>query len=133
METDPAVMVNVALVKPALIVTEVGTVRLVLDDVSGIVVADCAGLPRLNVHVLEPGVCIVAGVQTRFGLLDAAVILSAAMRVMAPAVAVIVALPVALADAAAVKLADKAPMGTMTEAGTPTCALLLLSAMLTPP
>ena len=55
-DTALAVAVKVALVKPAPMVTEFGIVTVVLDDVNGTTVEDCAALPRLKVHVLEPGV-----------------------------------------------------------------------------
>jgi len=92
-----------------------------------------AGLPRLNVHVLLPGVCIVAGVQIRLAVPEADVILRAVERTTEPTVADMVALPEALAPADAVNAAEEAPPDITTEAGTVTCGLLLLSAAVTPP
>ncbi len=78
-------------------------------------------------HVLVPGVWIEAGEQMRLGPLDAAVTVSVAERTIAPMVAVMVALPDALAATAALKPADDAPAGIARDAGTLTCGLLLVS------
>lgn len=108
-DTAAAVAVKVALVKPALIVIEDGMVTRELEELSEIRVLDCAGLPRLKVHVLEPGVWILVGEQTRLGPVEDGVIVRVDVRVAAPAVAVMVALPEAVAATAAVKAADDAP------------------------
>lgn len=131
--TAVAAAVNVALVIPAPMVTDAGTVRLELVEVRPITWVDCAGLPRLNVQVLDPGVCMDAGVHTRVGVLDAAEMLSEVPRTTPAIVAVIVAVPDALAPAEAVKPADVAPAPKDTEPGTVTCGLLLLSVAVTPP
>ena len=55
-DTAPAVAVKVALLKPVPMVMLFGIVTVWLDDVKGIGVIDCATVPRLNVHTLEPGV-----------------------------------------------------------------------------
>jgi hypothetical protein len=57
---------------------------------------------------------------------------SVAERTIAPTVAVMVALPDALAAATALKPADDAPAGIATDAGTLTCGLLLVSDALAP-
>jgi len=132
-DTALAVAVNVALVKPVPIVIEFGIVTVALDDVNPIRVLVCAALPRLNVHVLEPGVWIDAGEQTRLGAPEAGAMVSVADRTMAPMAAVMVALPDALAATAALKPADDAPAGIVSEAGTVTCMLLLLSDTFVPP
>ena len=74
-----------------------------------------------------------AGEQTMLGTPDGGVMVSVAVRPIPPRVAVMVALPDALADAAALKPADDAPAAIDTEAGTLTCELLLLSDTFTPP
>ena len=132
-DTAPAVAVKVALLNPVPMVTALGIVTVGLDDVSAIAVVDCAALPRLNVHALEPGVWMVAGEQTRLGAEDAGDMVSVDVRTIPPKDAVIVALPDALAPADALKLAEEAPAATGIELGTLTCALLLLSETLTPP
>jgi len=132
-DTEAAVAVNVALLKPAPMVMEFGMVTLALVDISAISVFVCAGLLRVNVHVLEPGVWMVVGEHTRLAVLDAGLMVIVAVRVAEPAVAVMVALPVALALAAALKPADDCPAAIMTDAGTFTCGLLLLSDTVTPP
>ncbi len=63
---------------------------------------------------------------------DCALIVSVVVRVAAPSVAVMVALPEALAPAVALKLPEVWPAGIETEAGTVTCALLLVSDTVTP-
>ena len=63
---------------------------------------------------------MVDGEHTRLGALDACVMVSVADRTMAPTVAVMVALPEALAATAAVKPADEAPAGIARDAGTVT-------------
>lgn len=55
-DTAEAVAVKVALVKPVPMVIAFGIVTVALEDVNAITVLDCAALPRLNVHVLVPGV-----------------------------------------------------------------------------
>jgi hypothetical protein len=55
-DTAPAVAVKVALLKPVPIVMVFGIVTVGLDDVKAIAVVDCATVPKLNVHTLEPGV-----------------------------------------------------------------------------
>ena len=132
-DTAPAVAVKVALLKPVPMVTPFGIVTVGLDDVKAMVVVDCAALPRLKVHTLEPGVWMVAGEQTRLAAEDAAVMVSVDVRTVPPKEAVIVALPDALAPAEALKFADEAPAATGIELGTLTCALLLLSETLAPP
>ena len=97
-----------------------GIARLALVEVRDIDLLVCAGLPRLKVHVLLPGVCIVVGVQTRLAAPEEDVILRAAERTTEPTVADIVALPDALAPAEAVNAAEEAPPGISTEAGTVT-------------
>jgi len=131
-DTAPAVAVNVALLKPVPMVTLPGIVTVALEDVKAIVVVDCATLPKLKVQALEPGVWMVAGEQTRLGAAEGGAIVSVDVRTIPPRDAVIVALPVALAATAALKLADEAPAATGMELGTVTCALLLLSDTLTP-
>ena len=82
--------------------------------------------------MLVPGVCIVLGVQTRLEPPVAGEMVRVAERTTPPAVAVMVAVPDALAPATAVNPAEEAPDGTDTEVGTLTCALLLLNATVTP-
>jgi hypothetical protein len=125
--------VNVALVKPAPIVIDCGIVTLGLVEVRDIILVDCAGLPRLNVHVLEPGVCIVAGVHIRFAEPEEGAMTRPAERTAAPTVTEIVAMPEALAPAEAVNTPAVTPPGIKTEAGTVTCGLLLLSVAVVPP
>jgi hypothetical protein len=60
--------VNVALVIPVPIVTDGGTDRLVLVELREKVEFVAAGLPRLMVHVLLPGVWMLAGLQTKVAL-----------------------------------------------------------------
>jgi hypothetical protein len=110
-----------------------GTVKLGFVEVSDIDLLDVAGLPRLKVQVLVPGVCIVAGVQIKLAALEEGVILRFVERTTEPTVADIVALPKALAPAEAVNPAEEAPPGIATEAGTVTCGLLLLSVAITIP
>jgi hypothetical protein len=55
-EIDAALMVNVTLVIPVAIVTEVGMVRLAEDESSEIEVLAAAGLANVSVHVPVPGV-----------------------------------------------------------------------------
>ena len=114
-------------------VIDCGTVTPALVEVRDMGLLVGAGLPRLNVHVLLPGVCIVAGVQIRLAALDAVVILMAADRTAEPTMADMVTLPEALAPADTVNAAEEAPPDITTEAGTVTCGLLLLSAAVTPP
>jgi len=92
-----------------------------------------AGLPKLKVHVLLPGVCIVAGVQIRLAAPEADVIFRTADRTSDPTVADMVALPEALAPTEAVNTAEEAPPGIKTDAGTVTCGFVLLSVAVTPP
>jgi hypothetical protein len=126
------VAVNVALVMPAPMVTDCGIVRLGLVEVRDMELLVCAGLPRLRVQVLVPGVCIVAGVQIKLAALEEGVIVRAVERMTEPSVTEIVARPEALAPAEAVNTADEAPPATKTEAGTVTCPLLLLTVAVTP-
>ncbi len=114
-------------------VTDCGTVRPALVEVRDMDLLVDAGLPKLKVHVLLPGVCIVAGVQIRLAVLEAAVILRTAERTTEATVADMVALPEALAPAEAVNTAEEAPPAIRTEAGTVTCGLLLLKEAVTPP
>lgn len=132
-DTADAVAVKVTLVRPVPIVTELGIVTVALDDVNGIAVLDGAGLPKLSVQVLVPGVWIEVGEQARLAAPDAAVIVRLADRTMAPAVAVMVALPDALAATEALNPAEDDPAGIASEAGTVTCGLLLPSDTLRPP
>ncbi len=110
-----------------------GTVKLGFVEVSDIDRLDVAGLPRLKVQVLVPGVCIAAGVQIKLAALEEGVILRFVERTTEPTVADIVALPKALAPAEAVNPAEEAPPAIATEAGTVTCGLLLLSVAITIP
>jgi hypothetical protein len=110
-----------------------GTVTRALVDVRDIALLVDAGLPRLKVHVLPPGVCIVAGVQIRLAAAEADVMLRAAERTTEATVADMVALPEALAPTDAVKTAEEAPPDIKTDAGTVTCGLVLLSVTVTPP
>lgn len=55
-DTAPAVTVKVALLKPVPMVTAFGIVTVGLDAVNATAVVDCAAVPRLNVHTLDPGV-----------------------------------------------------------------------------
>ena len=55
-DTALAVTVKVPLVKPVPMVIAFGIVTAELDAVNATVVVDCAALPRLNVHRLDPGV-----------------------------------------------------------------------------
>ena len=131
-DTAAAVAVKVELVKPVPIVIEAGMVTLPLEEVRATTVFDCAGLPRLKVHVLEPGVWMVAGEQTRLAVL-AGVMVRDVERVADPTVAVMDALPEAFALAEALKVADDCPARIVAEAGTVTWALLLLRATVTLP
>ncbi len=63
---------------------------------------------------------------------DDALMVSVAVRVADPSVAVMVALPEALAPAVILKLPEVWPAGIETEAGTVTCALLLTSDTVAP-
>jgi hypothetical protein len=130
--TVAAVAVNVALVMPAPMVTDCGTVRLGLVEVRGMELVVCAGLPRLRVQVLAPGVCIVAGVQIKLATLEEVAIRRVAERMTEPSVTEMIALPEALAPAEAVNTAEEAPPAIKTEAGTVICALLLLTMAATP-
>ncbi len=130
--TAEAVTENVALVIPAPMVTACGTVRLGLLEVSDMDLLEVAGLPRLNVQVLDPGVWIEEGVQSRLAPEEAAVTFRVVERTTAPIVADIVELPDALAATDAVNPADEAPGGISIEEGTVTCGLLLLSVAVTP-
>lgn len=56
LDTPAALAVKVTLVRPAPIVIEFGTVTLALEDASAITVLDAAGLARVKVQLLEPGV-----------------------------------------------------------------------------
>jgi hypothetical protein len=56
LDTAAALAVKVTLVRPAPMVIEFGTVTAALEDVSAIKVFDSAGLPRLKVQLLDPGV-----------------------------------------------------------------------------
>ena len=132
-ETAAAVALNVTLVKPAPMVMKRGIETLALEELSGICALDCAGLPRFKVHVVAPGVWIVAGEQTRLGALVDGVILRIAERTSVPAVAPMVALPAAFPATVAIKLIDIAPAGTVTDGGTVTWGLLLLSVTVRPP
>jgi len=132
-DTAPAVAVKVALLKPVPMVTPFGIVTVGLEDVKAIEVVDCATLPRLKVHALEPGVWMVDGEQTRLGAAEAGAMVSVDVRTIPPSDAVIVALPEALAATEALKFAEAAPAAIGMEPGTVTCALLLLSETLTPP
>lgn len=114
-------------------VIDCGTVTTPLVDVRDMVLLVDAGLPRLKVHVLLPGVCIVAGVQIRLAAPEADVTLRAIERTTEPTVADMVALPEALAPTDAVNAAEDAPPGIETDAGTVTCGLVLLSVTVTPP
>lgn len=73
-----------------------------------------------------------AGEQTIFGTPEGGVMVSVAVRATPPMAAVIVALPDALAPTEAVNPPVDAPAAIDTEAGTRTCALLLLSDTLAP-
>ncbi len=55
-DTADAVAVNVALVNPVPMVITAGTLTVALDEFKLTAVGDCAALPRLKVHVVEPGV-----------------------------------------------------------------------------
>ncbi len=118
---------------PAPMVIDRGTVRLALVEVRDMDLVVVAGLPKLNVHVLLPGVCIEAGVQIRLAALEEDVIVRLVERITEPTVTDIAALPEALAPAEAVNPAEAAPPGMNTVAGTVTCGLLLLSVAVTPP
>lgn len=71
--------------------------------------------------------------QIRLGAFEGAEILSIAPRETDATVAVIVALPLALAPAEAVNTAEAAPAGTETVAGTTTCGLVLFTVAVAPP
>jgi len=66
-ETAAAFTVNVTAIMPLPIITDEGSVRLVLDELRGKDVLARVGLRRVRVQVLVPGVWIVAGVQVRLG------------------------------------------------------------------
>jgi hypothetical protein len=66
-ETAAAFTVNATAVMPLPIITEVGSVRPALDELSEKEVLARAGLRRVRVHVLVPGVWMVAGSQARLG------------------------------------------------------------------
>lgn len=69
-------------------------------------------------QVVEPGVWIEDGEQTRLGPLDAGVMVRVTVRLMAPALAEMMALPAALDLAVALKPAEDAPVWTTTAVGT---------------
>jgi hypothetical protein len=123
--TAAALMVNVALVIPVPIVTEVGMVRLVEDESSETEVLAAAGLANVSVHVPVPGVWIVVGVQTRVAFIGWYTVRTV-VRDTVVVVAVMLALMLPASDAAlAEKFAVLLPTGMVTAAGTITLELLL--------
>jgi hypothetical protein len=66
-ETADALTVNVTAVMPLPIITEEGSVRLVLDELREKEVLARVGLRRVRVQLLAPGVGMVAGVQVMLG------------------------------------------------------------------
>ncbi|MBI3721494.1 MAG: hypothetical protein HY248_02990, partial [Fimbriimonas ginsengisoli] len=100
--TEATVAVKVALLEPAGMEMDGGIVTLAFDELTGTSVFACTAVPRLRVHELEPGDCMVAGVQIRLAAPGDAVMLRVAARTMAPALADMVTLPEALAATAAV-------------------------------
>src|SRR5260370_1861226 len=123
--TGGAMMVNVALVIPVPIVTEVGMVRLVEDESSETEVLAAAGLANVSVHVPVPGDWIVMGVQTRVAFIGWYTVRTV-VRDTVVVVAVMLALMLPASDAAlAEKFAVLLPTGMVTAAGTITLELLL--------
>ena len=123
--TAAALMVNVALVMPVPIVTEVGMVRLVEDESSETEVLAAAGLASVSVHVPVPGVWMVVGVQTRVAF-NGWNTVRTVVRATVVVVAVMLTLMLPPSDAAlAVKFAVLMPTGMVTVAGTVTLELLL--------
>ena len=133
-ETAVAVAVKVALVKPAPIVMDGGTVRLGLDEVSNIRVLNGAGLCRLRVQLAVPGVWTVAGAHTMPAFPPAAAIVSTAERTTDAALANMVAMPPPAPIAAvAVTVAEVLPAGIRIAPGKLTCGALVESATVMPP
>jgi hypothetical protein len=133
-ETAVAVAVNVALVKPAPIVMDGGTVRLGLDEESNIRVLNGAGLCRLSVQLAVPGVWTIVGAHTMPAFPPAEAIVSTADCTTDVALANMVAMPpVAPLAAVAVTVAEALPAGIRIAPGKLTCGLLLESATVMPP
>jgi hypothetical protein len=133
-ETAAAEIVKVALVKPAPIVMDGGTVRLGLDEVSNIRVLNGAGLCRLRVQVAIPGVWTAAGAHTMPAFPPADAIVSTVERTTDVALANMVAMPPAAPTAVvAVTVAEVLPAGIRIAPGKLTCWLLVESATVMPP
>jgi len=132
-ETAVAVAVKVALVKPAPIVTDGGTVRLVLDEESNTRVLNGAGLCRLRVQLAVPGVWTIAGAHTMPAFPPAAAIVSTVDCTTDVALANMVAMPPPAPIAAvAVTVAEVPPAGIRIAPGKLTCGLLLERATVMP-
>lgn len=133
-ETAVAVAVKVALVKPAPIVMDGGTVRLGLDEESNIRVLNGAGLCRLRVQLVMPGVWTVEGAHTMPAFPPAAAIVSTVERTTDVALANMFAMPpVAPIAAVAVTVAEVLPARIRIVPGKLTCWSLEESATVMPP
>jgi hypothetical protein len=108
--TAAAFAVNVAPVRPELMVTVGGIATAVLLEPSVTNRLLCAGLPNVRVHVADPGVCTVAGVQISVAVFCDGLMASTVETAEDPALAWIVEVPLgAPAATAALKLAVVAP------------------------
>jgi hypothetical protein len=130
----PAVAVKVALVAPAAIVIEAGTVRpALLSDTATVLLADEA-LLRVTVQVLLPPDDRVAGVQARdemVGLVERAI--EAVLELPFRAAVTTAVVAEVMVPAVAAKVPLTAPAGMATDAGTASATLSLESATATPP
>ena len=132
-ETAVAVAVKVALVKPAPIVMDGGTVRLGLDEESNTRVLNGAGLCKLRVQLAVPGVWTIAGAHTMPAFPPAAAIVSTVDCTTDVALANMVAMPPPAPIAAvAVTVAEVPPAGIRIAPGKLTCGLLLERATVMP-
>jgi hypothetical protein len=130
----PAVAVKLAVVAPALAVTDSGTETLELLVLSAIATAEAgAGLVKVTIQEDGPPGFNAAGVQLKVETRESAVRVSEADAVPPLSEAVICAEPSAMNDpAVAVKLAVAAPTLAVTDAGTETIALLEFNAIAAP-
>lgn len=130
--------VNVVLVAPAAIATDAGTVNAVLLSASATVMPpEGAAFVKLTVHVLLRPPATLDGLHAReesAGVVEAGRTVMIAVFVVPFKLAVTVAVWVAVTvPALALNVAEDAPAGTVTEAGTFSPGLLSVIDTLTPP
>jgi len=132
-----AVAVKLALLEPAAMFTEAGTIRLALEEASVMVSPPaCAGLARLRTQEDVPGVIMADGAQTRLAeeFCDGLMVSLAVRLTPPPELAEIFAAPLVAFDAAvAANPPEVAPAEIVIVPGTVTLELSLESTITTPP